>query len=144
MKGKQIITHGPRETREAAGRAARHLSAGDSLALRGDLGSGKTCFVQGLAEALGAAGAVASPTYTLVNEYRTSPPLVHMDLYRLDAAAAAYGLGLEEYFEGGCLVAVEWPDRIADILPPDAYWIEFAFGRDDSTRVLTLPEELVS
>jgi tRNA threonylcarbamoyladenosine biosynthesis protein TsaE len=117
---------------------------GETLALLGDLGSGKTCFVQGLAAALGAAGDVCSPTYTLVNEYRTEPPLVHMDLYRLSAAAEAYGLGLEEYFEGDFLVAVEWPDRMESLLPPAAFWIEFSLGDEPTTRRLTVPEELIS
>src|SRR5579885_1229509 len=107
-------THSPGETElvgEALGRALRAREArGCVVALAGPLGAGKTCFVQGLARGLGAAGYVRSPTFTLIHEHRGPVPLYHVDLYRL-APAELDTLGLEEVLEGPGVVAVEWADR---------------------------------
>jgi tRNA threonylcarbamoyladenosine biosynthesis protein TsaE len=100
------------------------LSPGAVLLLFGDLGSGKTTFVQGVAAGLGIVGAVASPTFTLINEYLTGRcPLYHLDLYRLNQAEVI-ALHLEQYWEGievePGIVAIEWSERLP-YLPP-SYW----------------------
>jgi tRNA threonylcarbamoyladenosine biosynthesis protein TsaE len=101
------------ETRTLAARLAEHLRPGSVLLLTGDLGAGKTAFVRGLAEGLGLdAGAVTSPTFTLVHEYRGGRlPLIHVDLYRLDTADLAE-IGLDEDLAAAGVVAVEWPERL--------------------------------
>jgi tRNA threonylcarbamoyladenosine biosynthesis protein TsaE len=99
------------------GRAAR---AGDVLALRGELGAGKTTLVHGLAAALGVDGPVPSPTFVLVREYRGRLPLVHVDAYRLDGEDDALAIGLDEHLPGDGVTAVEWAERIAELLPEDA------------------------
>ena len=121
-------------SRAATQRLARDLGAtlppGTVLALVGDLGAGKTTFVQGLAEGLGVADPrqVTSPTYTLVNEYLGGRlPLLHLDFYRLDDASGAIALGLDEQVSRpDALVAVEWADKLPELIPPAAVWMRFS------------------
>jgi tRNA threonylcarbamoyladenosine biosynthesis protein TsaE len=129
----RITTHSEGET-TAVGRAtAEFLSPGDVLLISGPLGAGKTAFVRGLAEGLGAdAGDVSSPTFALVQQYVGDVPLVHVDLYRVTAAEAA-DLGLEEMALDGIL-AVEWPDRWHHA-PPTAWRISIT---DDGGDVRTV------
>ncbi len=84
---------------DRAAEVARGLAPGAVVALYGELGAGKTCFVRGMARGLGVTSLVTSPTYTLVNEYAGSTRLVHIDLYRIADPADALGFGLDEYFE---------------------------------------------
>lgn len=103
--------------------------------LEGPLGAGKTCFVQGLARGLQVAGPVRSPTFTLIHEHQGVVPLHHVDLYRL-ASADVDGLGLEELLDAPGVVAIEWPDRAAEALPPERLVIELEFGEGASERRL--------
>jgi tRNA threonylcarbamoyladenosine biosynthesis protein TsaE len=112
-------THSPEETQAVAAAFALRLRAGCILALHGTLGAGKTCFVKGLAQALGVRLPVTSPTFTIVNEYCGSVPLYHIDLYRISGPDEALALGLEEYIFGDGITAIEWPDRAGDLLPDD-------------------------
>jgi len=134
------ITHSPEETRKAAAEVYNLLGESGVLLLKGDLGAGKTCFVQGLAEALGISEAVTSPTYGLVKEYGDPPRLIHADLYRLTDPEEALDLGLEEWLEQPVLCAVEWPDRIGDsIWPPGAWDLELSLvGDKENVRHLHL------
>jgi tRNA threonylcarbamoyladenosine biosynthesis protein TsaE len=97
------------------------------LALHGELGSGKTCFVQGLAEALGVRAFVNSPTFTIINEYKGRLPLHHIDLYRVKSEREADLLGLEEYLEAEGITAIEWPENISSLLPKNTIHIYFEF-----------------
>jgi tRNA threonylcarbamoyladenosine biosynthesis protein TsaE len=111
-------TSSPEETARIARRLAVELKGGSVVALTGPLGSGKTVFVKGLASGLGLSRRQAtSPTFSLINEYGGEPPLFHVDLYRLEGGAEVQELGLEEYFEGPGIVAVEWAEKAADLLP---------------------------
>jgi tRNA threonylcarbamoyladenosine biosynthesis protein TsaE len=107
-----VETAGEEETVAAGERFARTLSAGDVVLLYGQLGAGKTAFVRGLAQGLGAAaGEVSSPTFTIIQEDAgRSVTLYHVDLYRLDPAEVD-DLGLDELVEGDGIVAIEWADR---------------------------------
>jgi tRNA threonylcarbamoyladenosine biosynthesis protein TsaE len=109
-----------------------------TLALHGDLGSGKTCFVQGLAAALKIARSVTSPTFIIVNEYRGERPLFHIDLYRLNSAGEAAGVGLEEYIEADGITAIEWAERAADILPAETVHISFETAAHQSERRIAI------
>ena len=116
----------PEATREAARALARHLAPGDAIGLVGDLGAGKTCFVQGLASGLGVPDSVrvTSPTFTLINEHRGGRlALFHVDLYRIDRAAELDHIGLDDLFRAPAVVAVEWCDRFP-VLPADHLRIE--------------------
>lgn len=135
----QWQTSSPEETRALAAALAPSFGPGTVLCLHGPLGAGKTCFAQGLARALGIRRPVGSPTFTLVNEYRGTLPLAHVDLYRIRGTADALSLGLEDYldrFPG--ILLVEWPERAPDLFPPDALHLTFATGQSPNTRTLTL------
>jgi len=109
---------------------AAALRPGDVVALRGDLGAGKTCLVQGLARALGIDAAVCSPTFTLVNEYRgrDGGRLVHIDLYRLAGPDDLDAIGWDDYLDSGDAMAVEWPERAGGELPPRAIFVDIRIG----------------
>lgn len=94
------------------------------LALSGDLGAGKTTFVQGLALGLNIQEPIQSPTFILLNVYDR---LFHFDLYRLKNSADFTQLGLEEYFEKEGICAIEWPERIHDLLPPETLHLHFSY-----------------
>ncbi len=100
------------------------LVGGEIFALYGVLGAGKTQLVKGLARGLGYKGDVTSPTFTLVHEYTGGRlPIYHLDLYRIEDREAALGLGIEEYLPSEGVTIIEWPERIAGILPPQTqHW----------------------
>lgn len=98
------------------------LLPGDAMSLAGDLGAGKTTLVQGLARALGYEGHVASPTFTLVREYRGRLTLQHVDVYRLEKVQDVLDLGLDDAPEA--VLAVEWGDAVEGLLPPDHLSVE--------------------
>ncbi len=94
------------------------------LALSGDLGVGKTTFVQGLGRGLGILEPIQSPTFVLLNLYDR---LAHFDLYRLKNLDDFKNLGFEEYFQANLISAIEWPEKIREIVPPDTLWIHFDY-----------------
>jgi tRNA threonylcarbamoyladenosine biosynthesis protein TsaE len=111
---------------------------GEVLALHGEVGAGKTAFVRGLASGLGAPPRnVASPTFVLVHEYHGRLRLAHADLYRLGSADTLAQLGLDEYFDGKTVVAVEWAERALSELPLDRLDIHFAH-HSQTERTMTL------
>lgn len=117
---------------EPAARLAGRLRAGDVVALSGDLGAGKTSFVRHLLRALGHVGDVPSPTFTLVQTYdELTPPVAHVDLYRLEHPLEAEALGLDDWLADGALL-LEWPERLGDDMWKEALWlhIEGAGERD--------------
>ena len=121
-------------TTKAVGAAlARLLGAGDVVGLTGDLGAGKTRFVQGAAAALDVEDPVVSPTFMLVRSYDGRLPVQHVDAYRLSGAAELEDLGIEEVLPPDAVAFVEWADRVLDALPPD--WLELGFHtRPDEVR----------
>ncbi len=130
-----VETHSPEETWALATALADELGPGTVMALHGGLGAGKTCFVQGLAAALGIDEPITSPTYTLIGEYEGRLPLHHIDLYRLSGPEEALGLGLEECFDANGITAIEWAERAEGLLPPDLLHIQITV--DDTTETRT-------
>ena len=125
------------ETWAVAKQFAAELKSGDVVALEGDLGAGKTTFVQGLAAALGAKRAVTSPTFCLVVEHPTDTLLlVHLDLYRLHGPDDVLDLGWEDYLSRGAAMLVEWPDRAGDLVPPDAWHVRLEHGAAVDARTI--------
>ena len=135
---KRVVSHGPDQTRSIAASLADALGKGSVLSLHGELGSGKTCFVQGLAEALGVEQAAASPSYTIIREYAGRLPLYHVDLYRLKNAGEALDIGLDDYFDGDGITAVEWGERASSIFPARAIHVTFQFGEERDSRLITI------
>jgi tRNA threonylcarbamoyladenosine biosynthesis protein TsaE len=104
------------------------LAKGDIIALSGELGTGKTTLVRGMARGIGLEeGEVASPSFTLVNEYEGPLRLFHIDLYRLEDEKELLGIDYEEYIKGEGVVAIEWADRIPRAVPRDALWITLRY-----------------
>jgi tRNA threonylcarbamoyladenosine biosynthesis protein TsaE len=122
----EINSHNPEQTQQLGQRLGELARAGDLFCLEGDLGSGKTCFVQGLGRGLGIPEAIHSPTFILANEHRGGRlPLFHLDVYRVRNADEAIGFGLEDYVAGDGVCVVEWAEKIREALPPDRLWITF-------------------
>jgi tRNA threonylcarbamoyladenosine biosynthesis protein TsaE len=136
-----VKTHSPEETWELAAELAEELEPGTVIALHGELGAGKTCFIQGYAAALNINEPVTSPTYTLISEYQGRLPLHHIDLYRLSGPEEALGLGLEEYFDAGGITAVEWAERAEGLLPPNLLHVRIEVDRHSGTRTFHIFRE---
>ena len=119
-----------------AAEVAKMLIPGTVIALHGELGAGKTTFMQGIAIALGLDRPVTSPTFTLSNEYMTPAfKLVHMDLYRLTSPDDLLSIGYSEHIENGAVVAVEWPERAEELIPSNAIhlYLELGDGMEERT-----------
>ena len=110
------MTASPEETEALAGRLAARLAVGDVVAVSGELGAGKTTFVRGAARALGFAGTVSSPTFTIGHRYEAPTPVAHLDLYRITGLDSEEWGDLEPYFDG-TIAFVEWPEHGGDWLP---------------------------
>lgn len=134
-------TNNPEETWKLAAKIADELDSGAIVALHGELGAGKTCFIQGMAAALGIDEPITSPTYTLIGEYQGRLPLHHIDLYRLSGPMEALGLGLEEYFDAKGITAIEWAERADGLLPPDLLHIQIEADEHTGTRTIRIFRE---
>jgi tRNA threonylcarbamoyladenosine biosynthesis protein TsaE len=122
-----VTTADAAETRALAAAFAAELGPDATLALHGDLGVGKTTFVQGLAQGLGVRETVTSPTFAIYAVHRGAErTLVHLDAYRLDGARQLEDLLLDEFLVSPWVLAVEWPERVADWLPADALHLTLA------------------
>jgi tRNA threonylcarbamoyladenosine biosynthesis protein TsaE len=126
-----VSTGSAEETRALAAELAAALPTDTTLALHGDLGVGKTTFVQGLARGFGITAPVTSPTYTIYNLLRSegrkneeTTLLVHLDAYRIDSPAQIEALLLDDFLTSPYCLAVEWPEKVADWLPPDAWHLD--------------------
>jgi tRNA threonylcarbamoyladenosine biosynthesis protein TsaE len=135
----RFASRGPGETRRLGARLGRLLRPGDAVLLCGDLGAGKTVFVQGIARGMGFAGSVSSKSFVLLGEYQGRQcKLYHADLYRLEAPEQAEELALDEYCADGVLVA-EWPERAAHVFPPDHLRIRFEVTGERSRTLVPEP-----
>lgn len=117
----EFISHSPEQTRRLGERLGELLMTGDVVCLSGDLGSGKTTFVNGVARGWGALEAATSPTFVLVNEYQRADGvrLWHMDCYRLNAGVEALALGFDDLLSDDGALLIEWPERVLEILPAE-------------------------
>jgi tRNA threonylcarbamoyladenosine biosynthesis protein TsaE len=134
-----IITHSADETHAVGKTVGEWIEEKTVIALTGDLGAGKTVWVQGLARGLGVPedDYVTSPTYTLINEYPGRIPLFHIDLYRLDDTVDIEEIGLMDILHGDGIVAIEWADRLRPYLPPERLDVRLTI-EDDSVRKIGL------
>jgi len=133
-------TKNERETEALGEEFAKSLCPGSVIAMRGGMGAGKTAFVRGLARGLGETGRVTSPTYTIVNEYNTNPPLFHFDLYRLGSADELYEIGFDDYLTRGGICVIEWSENAEDEVP-FTHIIEIErSAENDEERTITISE----
>jgi tRNA threonylcarbamoyladenosine biosynthesis protein TsaE len=119
-------------------RAAKEIQAGSVLALKGDLGSGKTLFVKGLVAGLDSRDDVTSPTFTILHEYRGGRlPVYHFDFFRVDHRQSIKRLGIDDYLFGDGVSVIEWADRFPEFIPQQARWIVFEI-KSETQRELIL------
>lgn len=125
-----VVTSSAEESRTLAATLARALPPDSTLALHGDLGVGKTTFVQGLAAGLGIGGPVTSPTFNIFTLHRGPVNLLHLDAYRLESARQVSDLLLEDFLVSPWCLAVEWPERIATWLPENTLHLDLGIRPD--------------
>ena len=132
-----FISNSASET-EAIGRQfAKELNAGSILALKGELGTGKTQFTKGLVAGLEGTVLVTSPTFTIIHEYPGGRlPVYHFDFFRLEDRESVAQLGLDDYFFGDGVSVIEWADRFPELIPKQARWILFEI-KSESTRMIS-------
>lgn len=142
IQSETFFSSSVKQTRQFAHRLIAQLKNGEVLALTGDLGLGKTIFVQGLAQALNIKERVLSPTFILMREYEInvkSPSprrLIHVDLYRVESFEQVDDLGLEELWcDSQNLVVIEWAEKIKNHLPKNTIWIKFEYVDENSRRI---------
>ena len=133
----QLLSRSPAETRALAARLGAGLCSGDVVALRGELGAGKTEFVRGLAVGLGVPeDAVASPSFALAYEYQGRLTLVHLDLYRLAEISFEFLPDVEDYLTGPQVTAVEWAERLGDLLPPERLDVVLTITGEEERQII--------
>ena len=134
------VSGSPAQTRRLGVRLGRLLQKQDVVALIGEIGAGKTTFVQGVAQGLGVPEqTVASPSFVLVREYHGRFPLYHADLFRLEGMPEAETVGLEEHYEGSGATVIEWANRIPEVLPKEFLEIRFEVLDPKERRLHLIP-----
>jgi len=128
-------THSEAETEALGETFARSLPDGSVVAFYGELGSGKTAFVRGMARGMGIDALVNSPTFTIVNEYIGPRSLFHFDMYRLGSADELFDIGWEDYLGRGGVCAVEWSENVADAFEGGEYVVRFLKTGDESREI---------
>ena len=123
----------------AASAFAAQIGSRRIFAFYGAMGAGKTTFIRALCHALGSTDEVNSPTFAIVNEYRADKPferICHFDFYRINKVSEVYDMGYEDYFYGGSLCLIEWPELIEDLLPDDCVRVRIE-EQPDGTRLVS-------
>ena len=133
----EIVSASAEATEAAGERLGLTLGPGSVVALTGELGAGKTCFVQGLVRGLGATVRATSPTFVLVNQYEGRVPVHHVDAYRTVSLTELMDLGLLDLMGGEGVTVIEWADKLIPLLPPDAIHVHIA-GVGDEPRTITI------
>ena len=131
-----FISHSAEQTRRLGERLGELLTGGDLLFFVGDLGSGKTCMIQGIGRGLGIETPITSPTFTLINEYVGRFRFYHIDLYRIENVQEVFSFGLDDYLYGDGICAVEWAER-ADALWPQEHLLVRPRYIDENKRGFT-------
>lgn len=132
----QVPTASPEQTKRVAAAVAGQAEPGDLILLAGELGAGKTAFVQGFGAALGVTERITSPTFTIAQRYQGHLPVHHLDVYRLEQLDEVADLGLGELLDDGGVVLIEWGDVITAELPADFLEVSITFGPGDDDRNL--------
>ena len=140
-----VICRSPEETQALGERLGRRLREGSVVGCTGELGAGKTCFLQGLARGLGVTADVTSPTFVLVNLYQGRLPVYHIDAYRTESLTELVDAGLEEMVHGSGVTLIEWADKILPLLPSTAITVAISGLGDEPREIeLTGPDEILN
>ena len=125
------------EIDQAAGKFLEVRGDASVIAFSGEMGAGKTTFIQALCRNLGVTAEVNSPTFSLVNQYFTPEgnSIFHFDLYRIEDPAELFDMGYEEYFFSGELCFIEWPEKASHLIPDDALRVEIVVGKNESREI---------
>jgi len=135
-----ISTKNPEETKKLGKEVGKLAKPGDLLAFYGELGVGKTCFIQGISRELEVQDYVTSPSFTIINEYHGKIPIYHFDLFRLNNAEEILELGYEEYFYGEGLTVIEWAEKIEQLLPKEYLKIDIKFKDRYERTISFIPQ----
>jgi tRNA threonylcarbamoyladenosine biosynthesis protein TsaE len=133
-----VTTKSVDQTRDLAAALAELARAGDVILLAGDLGAGKTAFVQGFGRGLGITDPITSPTFTLAHEYEGRLRVHHVDVYRLENLSEVFDIGLPELLDDDAVVIVEWGDAIVPAIPKDYLEVRIELGDGEDDRTITL------
>lgn len=126
-----VLTNNPEDTICLGIKLGKILQKGDLVAINGDLGTGKTCFIKGIAIGLKSKDEVTSPSFSIIKEYSAKIPIFHFDLYRLDKSEEIEGLGYEEYFYGEGVTLIEWANKIKHYLPEKLLSVNILMDSDN-------------
>lgn len=133
---RELVSESAEATEAAGEELGRALAPGAVVALTGELGTGKTCFIRGLVRGLGVTAPTSSPTFVLINEYRGRVPVHHVDLYRVESLAEIMDLGIPELFGRDAVTVVEWADKLGPLLPRDAIRVHLEGLGDEPRRIV--------
>ena len=133
----RVVARSAEETQALGERLGARLGPGDVVACIGELGAGKTCFIQGLARGLGVTADVTSPTFVLVNQYRGRLLVNHLDAYRTESLTELADIGVEEMLHGDGVTVVEWADKLRPLLPSRAIVVSIS-GLGDEPREIAI------
>ena len=133
----EFVTRSADETERVGERLGRRLVPGDVVALSGELGAGKTCFIRGLARGLGVTQGVSSPTFVIVNQYTGRMPVFHIDAYRTESLTELLDIGFDEYVSGDSVTVIEWSDKLEPLLPSGAIRVRIS-GLGDEPRTIRI------
>jgi ATPase, YjeE family len=135
----EILIKDKRHLHAAAKQLLKHFADKKIFAFYGPMGAGKTTIIKAICESLGAVDIVSSPTFTLVNEYKTSAgeSLFHIDFYRIKKQEEVYDFGIEEYLTGDSYCFMEWPELIEDLLPPETINVRISVDNNEQ-RILSI------
>ena len=141
----KIIISSPDQLAEAARQFVGQMGDDTVFAFYGKMGAGKTTFIKAICEALGVTDVITSPTFAIVNEYRSEEDnelIYHFDFYRIKKLEEVYDMGYEDYFYSGALCFIEWPELVEELLPMDAVMVCIEVAEDESRTVTMGPLEL--
>ena len=141
----QITISSPDQLAEAARQFVGQMGDDTVFAFYGKMGAGKTTFIKAICETLGVSDVITSPTFAIVNEYRSDEDnelIYHFDFYRIKKLEEVYDMGYEDYFYSGALCFIEWPELVEELLPMDAVKVSIEVAEDESRTVTMGPLEL--
>lgn len=138
-----FISHSEDETFSYGKELSSEFVPGDVIALVGNLGSGKTVLTKGIASGIGVNEVVNSPTFKLIGEYKSNPPLFHFDFYRIKSPKEIIDFGIEYYYSAKGICVIEWADLFPNLIPKNSKWFYFQIDTSDK-RKITYRKEFIN